>query len=131
MDGIAEREKQGLLLEELSGRVIGAAIDVHKQLGPGFVESVYEQALKLELTKRGVAFEAQKQIRVTYDGQVVGVHVLDLVVAGCVVVELKAVGGLEAIHYAQLRSYLRATGAKVGLLMNFNSAILVVKRVVN
>ena len=116
--------------DELSGKVIEAAIEVHRRLGPGFLESVYEQALRLELAKRDIPFEAQKQIKILYGGKVVGTHLLDLLVAGELVVELKAVEGFEDIHYAQVKSYLRASGAKVGLLMNFNSTQLVVKRVV-
>ncbi len=111
--------------------MIAAAIEVRRRLGPGFAESIYEQALRIELSKRGIPFESQKPIQVRYDDQVVGNHVLDLLVAGELVVELKAVSGLEDVHCAQVRSYLRATGAKVGLLMNFNAAKLVVKRIVN
>lgn len=120
----------GLAFDEMSSKVIAAAIEVHKRLGPGFLESVYEEALKLELTKRSIGYEAQKQVRVLYDGQPVGSHVLDLFVAGCLVVELKAVKAFEDVHYAQLRAYLRATGAKVGLLLNFNDATLGIKRIV-
>jgi GxxExxY protein len=118
------------VFDDLSNSVIGAAVHVHKQLGPGFMETVYEEALRIEMRRRGIAFESQKQIPVLYDGQVVGNHVLDLLVEGLLVVELKAVKALEDVHFAQLRSYLRATGAKVGLLLNFNSPTLVVKRVV-
>lgn len=99
-----------LVFDEMSRKIIAAAIEVHRQLGPGFLESVYEQALKLELRKQGIAFESQKEVSVVYDGTVVGVHVLDLLVDDCVVVELKAVSGLEDVHFAQVRSYLKATG---------------------
>lgn len=119
------------VFDELSSRVIAAAIDVHKQLGPGFLESVYEQALKVALAKRSIALEQQKQVEVRFENVLVGVHVLDLMVEGRLVIELKAIKELDDVHYAQLRSYLRATGAKVGLLMNFNSPTLVVKRLVN
>ncbi len=119
------------VFDDLSNKVIAAAIEVHKQLGPGFLESVYEQALKVALAKRGIRFEPQKQVEVRFDGVLVGTHILDLMVEDRLVVELKAVKELEDIHYAQLRSYLRATGAKVGLLMNFNSPTLTVKRLVN
>jgi len=117
--------------DERSGDVIAAAIEVHKRLGPGFLESVYEQALKKELVTRQISHEAQKPVQIWYDGEVVGNHVLDLMVEGYIVVELKAVKALEDIHFAQLRSYLRATGAKVGLLLNFNSETLTIKRIVN
>jgi len=116
---------------ELSGKVIAAAIEVHKRLGPGFLESLYEQALKMELAKRGMAFEFQKEIVVEYDGRPIGKHVLDIVVEGKLIVELKAVKALEDIHFAQMRSYLRATGLKVGLLLNFAEPTLTIKRMVN
>lgn len=77
-----------LLMEELTGKVIAAAIHVHKQLGPGFMEVIYEKALKIELEKRGIKFESQKQIQVNYEGQLVGTHVLDLMVEGQLIVEL-------------------------------------------
>ena len=120
----------GFVFDELSNRVIAAAIEVHKRLGPGFLESVYEQALRLELAERGIPFEPQKEIRVLYGGKLVGTHVLHMLVAGVLVVELKALERFEDIHFAQVKSYLRASGAKVGLLMNFNSTQLSVKRVV-
>lgn len=121
----------GYSFDELSKRVIGAAIQVHRRLGPGFLESVYEQALKLELSKRKIPFESQKKIDVSYEGVIVGVHVLDMFVDQSLVVELKAVSALEDVHFAQVSSYLRAANAKVGLLLNFNSPFLVVRRVVN
>jgi len=120
----------GFEFDELSSRVIAAAIEVHKRLGPGFLESVYEQALRLELSDRGIPFEPQKEIEVLYGGRQVGTHILDLLVANTLVVELKAVKSLEDIHYAQVKSYLRASGTNLGLLMNFNSTTLDVKRVV-
>ncbi|MCE5200073.1 MAG: GxxExxY protein [Armatimonadota bacterium] len=120
----------GFQFDRLSGEVIAAAVQVHKVLGPGFIENVYEQALKLELNKRKIRFESQKQIQVFYAGQTVGTHVLDLLVEDQLIVELKAVAGLEDVHFAQVRSYLSATGAKVGLLMNFNSPKLTIKRIV-
>ena len=121
----------GFIFDELSSRVIAAALSVHKQLGPGFVESVYEEALKLELAIRNIPFEAQKKVEISYAGRLVGVHVLDLMVDSKLVVELKSVKSLEDVHFAQVRSYLRATGASIELLMNFNSPILTVKRLVN
>jgi GxxExxY protein len=120
-------KKQGF--DDGTGDVIAAAIEVHRRLGPGFLESIYEQALRLELTKRGVPFVCQKRVLLTYDGQSIGDHVLDLLVNDTIVVELKAVKTLEDVHFAQVKSYLRATGLKIGLLLNFNSVTLVVKRV--
>jgi GxxExxY protein len=122
---------RGHQFEELSNQLIGAAIQVHKELGPGFLESIYEQALKVELSESGLRFDSQKEIKVQYSGVEVGVHRLDLVVEEEIIVELKAVKELADIHFAQLRSYLKATGIKVGLLLNFSKPTLEVKRVVN
>lgn len=116
--------------DELSGKVIGAAIEVHRSLGPGFLEGVYEQALRIELGKRKIPFESQKEILVKYEGQIVGRHVLDLLVNGVLVVELKSVVSFEQVHVAQVKSYLRAAGSSVGLLLNFGGTKLDVKRVV-
>ena len=115
--------------EPLSATVIQAAIDVHKALGPGFLEAIYHRALRVALLHREVPHEVQKEVRVAFEGVDVGVHVLDLFVAGQIVVELKAVKALEDIHFAQVKSYLKATGARTGLLLNFNAPTLVIKRV--
>ena len=122
---------RGHKFEELSNRVIGAAIQVHKELGPGFLESIYEQALKVELSESGLRFDSQKEIKVEYSGVEVGVHRLDLVVEEEIIVELKAVKELADIHFAQLRSYLKDTDMNVGLLLNFSKPTLEVRRVVN
>ena len=125
------KENRKLLdFEDGTREIIAAAIEVHKRLGPGFMETLYEQALKIELTKRDVPFVAQHRITVLYDGEAIGNHVLDLLIDDCLVVELKAVKALEDVHFAQVKSYLRATGMKVGLLLNFNSVTLIVKRIV-
>ena len=116
--------------EDLSGRILAAAVDVHKTLGPGFLESVYERALAVALQHRGILFLEQKEVQVFYESEEVGLHRLDLIVESQIVVELKAVKALEDIHFAQLKSYLKATGLHVGLLLNFNAVTLVVKRVV-
>jgi len=117
--------------EDLSNKVIGCAIEVHKTLGPGFLESIYEQALKIALGKTEIQFEAQKEVEIEYLGHKVGSHRLDLVVENSIVVELKAAKELLDIHFAQLRSYLKATGLKVGLLFNFAKPVLEIKRIVN
>ena len=116
--------------EEISGKIIAAAIDVHKELGPGFLESIYESALKVSLRQRGIPYETQKEITVCFAGEEVGLHRLDLVVDEQIVVELKAVKALEDVHFSQLRSYLKATRLRIGLLMNFHCPTLVVKRVI-
>jgi GxxExxY protein len=120
----------GHAFEGLSGRIIEAAIAVHRELGPGFLESIYESALKTALRHRGMAYEAQKEVTVFFEGEEAGVHRLDLIVEAEIVVELKAVKALEDIHFAQVRSYLKATRLHVGLLMNFHASTLIVKRIV-
>jgi GxxExxY protein len=117
--------------EALSRRIIGAAIKVHKELGPGFLESIYEEALKLEFTENRLNFENQKEITIEYLGTSVGTHRLDLLVENEIIVELKAVKEFADIHFAQVRSYLKATGLKTGLLINFAGSTLKVKRIVN
>jgi GxxExxY protein len=120
----------GLHFEELSGKILAAAVDVHKALGPGFLESIYQKALEVALKHRSIPFERQKEFHIVFEGENVGLHLLDLLVAAEIIVELKAVKGLEDIHFAQVRSYLKATGRHVGLLLNFNAPTLVIKRVV-
>jgi GxxExxY protein len=117
--------------EASSGRVIGAAIAVHRELGPGFLESIYHKALCIALLNRQIAFETQRPVAVIFEGNEAGVHKLDLVVENELVVELKAVKTLGEVHEKQLRSYLKASSLKVGLLLNFNAVVLVIKRVVN
>ena len=120
----------GHQFDEVSSRVIEAAIAVHRELGPGFLETIYESAMKTALRHRGMVYESQKEVTVFFEGEEVGVHRLDLMVEGQIVVEMKAIKALENVHYAQVRSYLKATGLHVGLLMNFNAPTLIVKRVV-
>ncbi|NVL90690.1 MAG: GxxExxY protein [Desulfobacterales bacterium] len=124
-------EKEKHEFEELSKKIIGAAIQVHRELGPGFLESIYEEALKVELSEYGFHFDCQKEIKIEYLGVEVGMHRLDLLVENKIIVELKAVKELSDVHFAQLRSYLKATGMKVGLLLNFSKPTLEVRRVVN
>jgi GxxExxY protein len=115
--------------EELIRQVIGAAIRVHRALGPGFLESVYEEALAIELRECGIPFERQKCIAVRYRERVVGEHRLDMVVAGCLVVENKAVRALDDICFVVVRSYLKATGLRHALIFNFGAMPLTIKRV--
>ena len=111
-------------LDGLAKSVIDAAIEVHRQLGPGFLESVYEEALAVELTVREIPFERQKSVAVSYKGRVVGDGRIDLLVGGELLVELKAVEALAPIHKAQVISYLKATSHQLGLLINFNVPVL-------
>ena len=113
---------------DLAGRIIGLATKVHRTLGPGFLEGVYENALCLELQREGLVFERQKALRVLYEGVVVGDFVSDLVIEGELLVELKAVTMLVPVHEVQLVNYLTATGVENGLLLNFGAASLEFKR---
>ena len=115
--------------EERTGRIIGAAIEVHRALGPGFLESVYDGALALELAHRQISFTRQVAVPICYRSIEVGAHVLDLLVEDEIVVELKAVRSLEDIHFVILRSYLKATRRDHGLLLNFAKPTLEIKRV--
>lgn len=114
--------------ETLTGQVIGCAMKVHRALGPGFVESVYQNALAHELRRTGLPLEVQKSVKVRYGGVVVGDFVVDLLVAGRVLVENKAVRALGKDHEIQLVNYLTATGIEIGLLLNFGASSLEVKR---
>ena len=116
--------------EELTGRIIACAIAVHKALGPGFLESIYETSLVVELKHAGLKIEQQKILPVYYRGVLVGEHRLDLLVEDKIVVELKAISELDDIHFAIVRSYLKATLLEHGLLLNFATMPLTVKRVI-
>jgi GxxExxY protein len=115
--------------EGLSQKIIGAAINVHKQLGPGFLESIYEQALAIEFNALEIPFDRQFPVQIYYRNQIVGEHRLDFLVNKSIVVELKAIQDLEKIHFSIVRSYLKATGLQSGLLFNFAMMPLTIKRV--
>jgi GxxExxY protein len=117
----------------LSHEIVGAAIEVHRHLGPGLLESAYEQCLARELAIREIPFERQKPIPVTYKGVALDCGFrLDFLVGGLVVVEVKSVEGLTAVHDAQVLTYLKLTGSKLGILLNFNEQLMAkgIKRVV-
>jgi GxxExxY protein len=116
--------------EELTGKIIACAIAVHKALGPGFLESVYEAAMLIELRHAGLRVESQKTVRVYYRGAVVGEHRMDLLVEDLIMTELKAISGLEKIHFSIARSCLKAAGLEHGLIFNFATMPLTVKRVI-
>jgi GxxExxY protein len=122
--------QMALELEPLTESVIGACIAVHMAKGPGFLESIYEKCLQIEMLKRCIPCEFQKEVVIHYDDQIVGTHKLDLLVDRQVVVELKAIKTFEPIHFATVRSYLRATKLRHGLLINFATPTLTVKRVI-
>ena len=110
---------------ELTGKIIGAAIEVHKTLGPGLIESAYQACLAHELSSRGVVFEREKRLPVTYKGlQLDCGYRPDFIVEDAVIVELKAVEKVLPIHEAQLITYLKLSGCHVGLLINFNVPVL-------
>ena len=119
-------------IEELAYKVIGCAIEVHRVVGPGYLESVYENALAVELEKQGIVFERQYPVDIEYKGVNVGQGRIDLLVAGIIILELKAVDQLAPIHQAQVISYLKATDLQLGLLINFNTDVLKdgIKRIV-
>jgi GxxExxY protein len=110
--------------EALITRIIGICIAVHRELGPGLLESIYGRAICLELETAGLSFEVEKQVPVLYRGIVLCHHRLDIVVDLKVLLEIKAVERLAPIHYAQVLSYLRISKLPVALLMNFNSVVL-------
>ena len=112
-------------INRISHNVIGAAIEVHRQLGPGLLESAYRECLAREFTLRGIPFEREKPIRLEYKGIVLEAgYRLDFLVADCVVIELKAIEALAPVHDAQLITYLRLGGWRLGLLINFNVPVL-------
>jgi GxxExxY protein len=106
--------------EALTYAIINAVIAVHSALGPGFLESIDQRALALELKKQGIPFATEVDVEIMYEGRSIGRHRLDLVVDHRVIVELKTVEELGKAHYAQVRSYMRATGLPVALLVNFS-----------
>ncbi len=116
--------------EELTGRILEAAFAVHNTLGAGFLERVYSNALALELRKMGLACTQEAALKVNYQCVVVGEYAADLVVAGKVLLELKACAALDPNHRAQLINYLRASGIRVGLLINFGRPRLEYERLV-
>jgi GxxExxY protein len=114
----------GKKVDELARAAIGAAIEAHRHLGPGFLEGVYEEALCIELADREISFERQKEISVLYKGRPIGRHRIDLMIEEALIVELKAIEALAEIHKAQVISYLKATHLPLGLLINFNVPVL-------
>lgn len=122
--------KEEYPLSEVTGRIIAAATEVHRQLGPGFEEVIYQRALALELPAHGLEFSREVWIDVHYKGEKVGRKRVDFVVDE-VLVEIKAKARLEEVDFVQTLSYLKASGYRVGLLLNFGSGKLEIKRVVN
>ena len=116
--------------KELSYAIVGAAMEVHRELGPAFLEAVYEKALAYELTQRGVPYEEQKLLPVYYKEQLVGDYKADFVIEGKIIVELKSVSALSAVDEVQPFDYLAATKMQLAILINFGAASLQTKRIV-
>ena len=111
-------------LKDITEKIISSAIEVHSTLGPGLLENIYEEALAYEFELRSIRYEKQKEIGLKYKDRDIGKHRIDFLVEDQVVVELKAVGTMHKIYEAQLLTYLKAMGRKVGLLINFNVEML-------
>ncbi len=119
-----------IIYRDLSYQIMSAIFEVHKTLGPGFVESIYEKALIEEFAKEGIKVETQKVIDVIYKEKKIGKHRLDLIVEDKIVIELKSVERFAPHHTAQLLSYLKASGYRLGILVNFSKAKVEYRRVV-
>lgn len=111
-------------LNALTDKIIGCAIEVHKALGPGLLESIYEKALCYELELKGIKYVQQAPVSIQYKGQSLGDLRIDLIIEKSVVIELKAVDRMDSVFQAQLLSYLKLTGKRLGLLINFNVPVL-------
>ena len=111
-------------IEHFATEIVDAAFEVHKELGPGLLESIYGAAMTIELERRSIPFEREREVLLYYKERPLRMQRLDLVVGGAVLVELKAVERLNPTHHAQVLSYLRASKLRLGLLINFNSAVI-------
>jgi len=118
-------------LNQLTDQIIGIAIKVHKQLGPGFAEKIYQRVIYLELKKSGLDIEREYKITVYWNKAVVGYHIVDFLINNEVIIEIKATAETQEFHKYQLLSYLKAADKRLGLLLNFGSPTLGIKRVVN
>jgi len=127
---IDDSETPKLLHQEITSKIIGAAFEMHAQLGYGFLERVYQRAWQVELLRRGATAELEKRIQVQYKGVIVGNYDVDLLVDGCVVVEIKVAPQYDKRDEAQLLNELRATGLKVGMLVNFGRTKVEYKRLI-
>ena len=127
---IDDSEKRKLLHEDTTGKIIGAAFEVHDQLGYGFLERVYQRALQVELLRRGAKAELEKRVQVHHKGAVVGDYDTDVLVDSCVAVEIKVASQYDKRDEAQLLNELKATGLKVGMLVNFGRTKVEYKRLV-
>ena len=119
--------------DPLTGRIIGSAIEVHRIIGPGLIESIYENALCHELSLRGMTYQQQLEMDVSYKGKIIKGQRIELIVEGEIVIELKSVSRVHEVVFAQLLSYLKVTGLKRGLILNFGEKRLIdgIRRVSN
>ena len=115
--------------EELTSKIIECAFKVHNQLGFGFLENVYQNALIIELERAGLQPDKEKKIQVKYDGHIVGDYIADIIVGDKVILELKAIKEIHPAHEAQLVNYLKATGIEVGLLINFGEKVQIKRKI--
>lgn len=121
--------EEKLLYKDLTHKILGAAMEVHRNLGPGFSEKIYENGFAVELNLQRIPYEQQKKITMTYKEHNLGDYILDTLVDKKIVVELKALDKINEIHEAQLISYLKASGCKIGLIINFGKPSLEWKRI--
>lgn len=117
--------------KELTEKIIGCAMQVHRILGNGFQEVIYQRALAIEMTRNGLSFDREKEMDIFYRGEIIGSRRVDFFVESCVMVELKALINLEDVHLAQAMNYLEAYSMEIGLLINFGAKSLQFKRVHN
>ena len=115
-------------IDRLTEKIIGCAMKVHRTLGYGFLESVYHRSMEIELADAGISFESEKRLNVFYEGKIVGHFAADLFISDQLIIELKAIESLAKIHEVQLVNYLVATGIDTGLLLNFGTLSLEVRR---
>lgn len=121
--------KNGYRHKDITEKIIGAAYEVYNELGRGFLERVYHNAMLIELKNSGLQFESEKPLKVYYKEELVGDYVTDIIINECVIVELKAVKEIEPVHEVQLVNYLKATGLEVGLLINFGERIQIKRKI--
>ena len=117
--------------KELTAKIIECAFKVHRNLGFGFLESVYRNALMIEIAKAGLEAEMEKNIQVHYDGQIIGDFIADVIVEDKIILELKSIKQINPVHESQLVNYLRATGIEVGLLINFGEQVEIKRKVLD
>jgi len=117
--------------QDITEKIIGAAYNVHNNLGSGFLEKVYQNSLAIELRSLDFLFDMEKPIKVYYRGEIVGDYIADIIIDGKVILEIKAIKELSSIHEVQLVNYLKATGIEVGLLINFGKSVQIKRRVMD